>query len=94
MNTDILFILLVAWGAITVALILLVIYRGILSTKEDDELMLSSGESHMAREQQEIILRITRLSKPIMMLSVGSGALLLTIFGIWLYRGINQSFVD
>jgi hypothetical protein len=91
-GTDILFILLVVWGAITLVLILMLIYRGILSTKEDDELIIDQAEAHIAREQQEVIAKITRLTVPIRILSIGCGALGLLTFGIWIWRGINQSW--
>jgi hypothetical protein len=91
-GTDILIILLVAWGAITVVLIAMLIYRGILTTREDDELIIDQAEAHIAREQQAIVAKIARLSTPITILSVGCGALGLLIFGMWVWRGINQNF--
>lgn len=83
--------LLIAWGAVTAVLVLLLIYRATLSTKEDDQLYLNSTEQvMMATEQQALITRMNRLGKPIIMLSVLSGTLLVVMAGVWVWRGFNS----
>ncbi len=82
--------LLIAWATITVGLILLLIYRSILSGKEEDQLFLDAAEAHMAREQQAVVGRLIRLSKPITLLGVLSGVMLLFIAGIWIWQGLKS----
>ncbi len=83
--------LLVVWGAVTAVLIFMLLYRSLLENKEEDQLFLDAAEEHIAREQREIIARLTRLERPITWLGVLSGALLLVIAGVWVWKGL-QSF--
>jgi hypothetical protein len=82
--------LMISWGVITAALVVLVIYRGTLSTKEDDQIFIDAAEQHHYQEQQAIIAQISRLTKPIIALAVVSGALLLASAGIWIYQGFKS----
>lgn len=83
-------LLMISWGIITVFLVVLVIYRGTLSSKEDDQIFIDAAEQHHYQEQQLIIARISRLTKPIVALAVVSGALLLASAGLWIYRGLKS----
>ena len=86
----ILTILMVAWGVVTVVLAVLMIYRGRLSAEEDDQIFINASEQNRYLEQQAVITRISRLTKPIIALAVASGALLLACAGIWLYQGLKN----
>lgn len=81
----------VAWGIITGVLILLSIYRGILSSKEEgkDQLFLDGAEERMAADVHEVAVRLLRLSKPIIALSVLSVVLLLVIGVMWIQARLN-----
>jgi len=87
---NLLTILMVVWGVITGFLIILLIYRSTLESREGDQVFLDSAEQTMADEQVEIVGRINRLSKPIMTLIVLSGVLLLGIAGLWLWQGFKS----
>ena len=84
--------LLIAWGILTGIFILLLIWRSVLASHEDDQIFLDSAQDHMAREQRELIARITWLGKPIVTTGIAAGALLLVIAGIWVYNGLKQNF--
>jgi beta-lactamase regulating signal transducer with metallopeptidase domain len=82
-------ILLTSWGLITAVLIVLLIYRATLSSKEDDQIFIDVAEQHHFQEQQVIIAKMSRLTKPILALAVTSAILLLTSAGLWVYGGLR-----
>jgi hypothetical protein len=45
-QSTILGLLMIAWGVITVALVVLLIYRGTRSSKEDDQIFIDAAEQH------------------------------------------------
>jgi hypothetical protein len=82
--------LMISWVVITVVLVVLVVYRGTLSSKEDDQIFIDASEQHHYQEQLVIIARISRLTGPIVALAVVSGALLLASAGVWIYQGFKS----
>jgi hypothetical protein len=83
--------ILMVWGVVTVALIALVVYRGTIEIREDDQIFLGSSADVRAAEQQEIITKVERLARPIKLLTISSVVLLLIAGGAKLYEGF-QSF--
>ncbi|HET8924561.1 MAG TPA: hypothetical protein VFN26_16375 [Candidatus Acidoferrum sp.] len=83
--------LLIAWGIVTAVFVILFIWRSVLSSHEDDQIFLDAAEEHMAREQRELVVKITSLSRPLMITGILSGALLLIAGGLWVYEGLNSS---
>jgi len=84
-------ILICLWGVIALALIVLVIYRGVIGRNEETELMVDQAEHNFAEEQRGISSRIEQLSTPIRFLSIAAGALLLIIVAFWIYQGLQNS---
>ena len=82
--------LLLSWGLITVALVILLVYRATLLSKEDDQLYLNKAEvSMMGGNQAAIIKGLNRLGKPIMALAILSGILLLASASLWVWTGFS-----
>ncbi len=82
--------LLIAWGIVTAIFIVLFIWRGVLSSHEDDQIFLDAAEEHMVRDQRELVEKINTLSRPLLTSGIVSGVLLLVIVGMWLYSGLKN----
>lgn len=82
--------LLILWAGLTVVLIGLLIYRGTLSMHEDDQLFLDSAEAHIAKEQEELIGRMNRITPWVRVCGAGSAVLTVVIAGMVLYSRFNQ----
>jgi hypothetical protein len=88
--TPLLTTLAIVWAVPTFALVILLIYQSTLSIHEDDQLFLDEAESHMQQEQAELIAKLNKIQPYVRTLSAISGALIVIIFGIWIYHGISQ----
>lgn len=84
-----LFGMLVVWGILTTVLVVLLIYRGTLTMHEDDQLFLDDAESHMEKEQMEIMHRADRLSPFIRIFGAASGVLIVVIAGVWFFQALT-----
>jgi predicted tellurium resistance membrane protein TerC len=82
-------ILMTIWAVLTTVLAVLLIYRSALTMHEDDQLFLDSAESHLEKEQQQLMVRMNRLQPYVNILGASSGLLILLMVGLWLWRGWN-----
>lgn len=89
MGTSVVYLLLV-WGLVTTVLVVLLVYRGFLESREGDQIYISKSEDHMAAQQRDMITKVTRLGAPIKALSIASGALLVVCAGAWLWSGFSS----
>lgn len=82
--------LLILWGAITLVLVVLLIYRSTLVMHEDDQLFLSEGETQLAQEQQELQKRMNKLQPFVRACGALSVLLLVVLAGLGLYDMYKQ----
>ncbi|MBS1852703.1 MAG: hypothetical protein JST79_17495 [Acidobacteria bacterium] len=82
--------LLIVWGVLTAILVILIIYRSTLIMHEDDQLFLGESESHIQREQTELMHKVDKLNPFVRWLGAASGLLILVIAGLAIYQGLNQ----
>ena len=91
MNISLLTVLGGIWILLTLILIVLSVYRGIIGRNEETELMVDQAEHRFADEQKQISAKVEMLSKPIRILGIMVGALLLVIIAVWIYTGLQNS---
>jgi hypothetical protein len=82
--------LLIVWGALTVILVILLIYRSTLTMQEDEQLFLDDSNSGMAKDQMELMVKVNRITPVVKILGATSGALILVIAGWAVYLGLNS----
>lgn len=83
--------LLIAWGVLTAILIVLMIYKSTLTMHEDDSIFLNESESHMEKEQVEILSKVNKVTPMIKVLGALSGAMILVIAGLFIYQGLMMA---
>jgi hypothetical protein len=90
--TTMLTYLLMAAGAASAILVVLVIYGNALDTRADEEIYLNKTEERlMASEQPELISKMNRLSRHIIVVAVIAGMILLASAGVWVWIGLHKS---
>jgi hypothetical protein len=83
--------LLIAWGVLTTILIVLLIYKSTLTMHEDDSIFLNESESHMEKEQVEILSKVNKIMPMIKVLGAISGLMILVIAGMFVYDGLMRA---
>jgi len=89
MLNTVMFALLGIWGAVTAALVIVLIYRSALATHEETQIFLDAAEKVIANEQLELGTKIDRLGRPITVLLFLSGSLLAVTICIWLAQQLR-----
>lgn len=82
--------LLIAWGSFTLVLIILLIYRATLSMHEDDQLFLDDAESHMQKDQEELLGKMNKLQPFVRGFGAASGVLAVVIIGLAVYDALTR----
>ena len=81
--------MLTVWGVLTAILGVLLIYRSTLTMHEDDQLFLDESESHMEKEQVQLMQKVDRINPFVKWLGAASGLLILVIAGVALYQQLT-----
>jgi len=81
--------MLTVWGVLTAILVILLIYRSTLTMHEDDQLFLDESESHMEKEQIQLMQKVDRINPLVKWLGAASGLLILVIAGVALYQQLT-----
>jgi hypothetical protein len=84
--------LLIAWAAITVVLIILLIYRSTLSMHEDDQLFLDESSSSLRAEQEQLQVRMKKITPFVRILGALSGLLIVVVGAMWVIQRLNTQF--
>ena len=82
--------LMVVWSVATTILVALLIYRSLLSMKEEDRLFLTKAEEHEEAEQQKLIGKLQTVGRYSLVFGILSGVLMLAIAGMWTYAQIMR----
>lgn len=81
---------LIAWALVTVMLLAVFIYRGFLAKDETDHIYVNQAQTGLARQQQQIIQKVSRLDQFVKGLSFASGGLLVVCLAIWLWSSFSN----
>jgi hypothetical protein len=81
--------MLAVWAVLTFLWVLLLGYRAVLASREEDQMFLVKGEAGSAQDQRVLINKLTRLSKPIWILGIVSVGLILVIIALWIWHGMQ-----
>ena len=87
--TPLMEVLLIAWGGFTLILVVLLIYRSTLNMQEDDQLFLNESESHMQKDQEELLVKMKKLQPFVRGFGAVSGVLTLFIIGLVVYDALK-----
>jgi len=82
--------LLFAWGAVTTAFVVLMIYRSLITMREDDQLFLDATQKAAASEQAEIQNKLSRIRPYTKGLGWASACLAVGVVGVWIYQAMTR----
>ena len=78
------------FGLFAVGLVVLLIYKSTLTMHEDDQLFLDDANSHMQEEQTELLMKVSKLTIPMRVFSIGSGVFLLAFLALLIYQKLTE----
>ena len=84
--------LIIVWAVLTVALIIVLIYRSTLSMHEDDQLFLDDSTSNLRAEQEQLMVKMKKVQPLVKILGAASGLLILVIAGMAIWQQMNRVY--
>jgi hypothetical protein len=89
--STLLWLLFAVWAVITIAFIVLLLYRGKVTSHEADWIPLTNDakEDRAIQAQKMAEMKSKKLTVPIRTLGTLSVVLIIAIFGLWLYQSIT-----
>jgi hypothetical protein len=78
------------WAAVTAVFVVLMIYRSLITMREDDQLFLDPAQTVMENEQKAIQKKLNQIrpyAKGLGFTSAGLGA---GLVGLWVYQAITR----
>jgi hypothetical protein len=84
--------LIIVWAVLTVALIIVLIYRSTLSMHEDDQLFLDDSTSNLRAEQEQLMMKMKKVTPLLRILGAASGLLILVIAGMAIWQQMNRVY--
>jgi len=84
--------LLIIWAVLTGILVLLLIYRSTLTLHQDEQLFLDDASANLRLEQEELQVRMKRVTPYVRILGAASGVLILVIAGLAVWQQINKPY--
>lgn len=82
------------WSIVTGILVLLLIYRSVVSMKEDDQLFLDPAESRFEDEQHAILAKLQYIKPYLLGLGAASGGLLAAMIGLVAFRVAMAMYLE
>ena len=82
----------IVWAVLTVALIIVLIYRSTLSMHEDDQLFLDDSTSNLRAEQEQLMMKMKKVTPLVRILGAASGLLILVIAGMAIWQQMNRVY--
>jgi Tfp pilus assembly protein PilN len=80
----------VIWAAVTFVLAGLVLYRTLISNREDDQLFLDQTDSQLEQEQKAVITKLNHITPFTKGFAAVSVLLAFAMGGLWLYEALTR----
>jgi len=81
---------LIIWAAITAVFVILMIYRSLITMREDDQLFLDPTQTALQNEQKAVQQKLDQLRPYTKGLGFASAALGAGLAGLWVFQAIMR----